>query len=303
MKQIRNIELKENTNEELLPGYTPKFPYIASCVELSKYAKPYVPWHWHKPVELFYIKSGCLEYTTPNGHYIFEKGAGGLINSNVLHASRIVSSDGDDVELIHIFDPSFISGETGSLMESKYILPLTTAPNLEIIALNPALPAHKPILSMICQSFELPENEWGYEFRLRETLTRIWLELLQLTNANATFTKAFVKQSNDEKIKSLMIYIHEHFQENITIDHLSNACHLSRRTCFRLFQEKLHMSPVEYIRDYRLQRARRLLLETDHSVTAIAQFCGLGSSSYFGKVFREHFGCSPVQYRKEMAQL
>ena len=64
MCNIQDIELNRQTREECLPGYSTEFPYIATCAELDKYE---VSWHWHKPVELFYIESGALEYETPNG--------------------------------------------------------------------------------------------------------------------------------------------------------------------------------------------------------------------------------------------
>ncbi len=59
------------------------------------------------------------------------------------------------------------------------------------------------------------------------------------------------------------------------------------------------MTPVEYIQNYRIQMACRLLAETDQAVTSICHACGLGSSSYFGKIFREHTGCTPVEYRRK----
>ena len=58
------------------------------------------------------------------------------------------------------------------------------------------------------------------------------------------------------------------------------------------------MTPVEYIRNYRLQKACYLLAESEDAITQIAYSCGLGSSSYFGKTFREKFGCSPLEYRR-----
>lgn len=66
-----------------------------------------------------------------------------------------------------------------------------------------------------------------------------------------------------------------------------------------MFQEKLHMSPLEYMREYRLRKACMKLVKTEASVTEIAHDCGLGTSSYFGKIFREHYNTSPVRYRKE----
>ena len=95
-----------------------------------------------------------------------------------------------------------------------------------------------------------------------------------------------------------MVYVHEHYRQPISIDALAQSAHVSRRVCFRLFQEKLHMTPVAYIREYRLQKACQMLVQTQQSVTQIAYDCGLGSSSYFGKQFREYAGCTPQEYRR-----
>ena len=48
MKIIRKVELKPGSYEEELPGISAEFPYIASYVELDKYAGKQSPWHWHK---------------------------------------------------------------------------------------------------------------------------------------------------------------------------------------------------------------------------------------------------------------
>ena len=68
--------------------------------------------------------------------------------------------------------------------------------------------------------------------------------------------------------------------------------------CFRLFRETLHMTPIEYIRSYRLQKACQMLANTKDTITQIAYNCGLGSSSHFGKTFREVYHCTPLEYRR-----
>ena len=113
MKDITNIEFRSGSKEERLPGFAPDFPYIASRAELDKYIGRFVPWHWHKTVELFYVESGVLEYNTPKGKTVFPAGSGGMVNSNVLHMTRAGSEGERNVQLIHIFDPSFIAGEPG----------------------------------------------------------------------------------------------------------------------------------------------------------------------------------------------
>ena len=60
MKNIHSIEFYTGSKEELLPGFEKDFPYIASRAELDKYIGHYVPWHWHKTVELFIWKVVAL---------------------------------------------------------------------------------------------------------------------------------------------------------------------------------------------------------------------------------------------------
>lgn len=216
----------------------------------------------------------------------------------MLHVSRVLLADENErpEEWIHLFDPDFLSGAHGSRMETKYILPLSAAPGVEMIPLYPENPKHKKILDVLRDSFAIPEDEWGYEFKLRAVLSDIWLELLEV--AGPMIDPSAKGKVSDDKIKMLMVYIHEHYAESISVDQLAELAHISRRACFRLFQENLHMTPVEYIRNYRLQKACYLLAESEDTITQIAYSCGLGSSSYFGKTFREKFGCSPLEYRR-----
>lgn len=130
MKNIHSIEFYTGSKEELLPGFEKDFPYIASRAELDKYIGHYVPWHWHKTVELFYMESGSIEYDTPGGKLLFPAGSGGIVNSNVLHMTKAISQKEKNIQLLHIFDVSLLAGEQGSRIEQKYIAPIITAPAL-----------------------------------------------------------------------------------------------------------------------------------------------------------------------------
>ena len=296
MKLLKAIDIQSENKEEILPGFSGDFPYIASRAELDRYITLGAPWHWHRTIELFYVESGSLEYTTPHGKWIFPAGSGGMVNANVLHTSCVKPSDIPNVQLLHQIDPVFLAGSHGSRMEAKYILPTTSAPALEMIALYPGNPAHDAILKDIRQAFEISDQEWGYEFKLRETLTYIWLKLFELARPVMDVKQGAGK--TDELMKALMVYVHENYPQTISVDQLADSVNISKRVCFRIFQDNLHMTPVEYIREYRLQKACQMLAEGNTPITQIAYCCGLGSSSYFGKTFRERFGCTPAQYRK-----
>ena len=313
MKNIHSIEFYTGSKEELLPGFEKDFPYIASRAELDKYIGCYVPWHWHRTVELFYMESGSIEYDTPEGKILFPAGSGGMINPNVLHMTKAISQKEKNIQLLHmtkaisqkekniqllhIFDVSLLAGEQGSRIEQKYISPVITAPQIEVIPLFPGNAEEERILKLLTASFRLSSDEFGYEIKLRKALTEIWLMLFELSRSMRK-KKVGHNKSND-KIKLMMIYIHEHYREKISIPELAAAAYLSERECYRVFHDCLHMTPIEYITTYRLQVACQMLAKGQEAVTVISHECGLGSSSYFGKVFREYAHCSPTEYRKK----
>ena len=144
MKVIHGIELKPGSREELLPGYSAEFPYIASFVELDKYAGRQAPWHWHKDVELFLITQGEVEYYTTGGKKIFCAGMGGFVNANALHMTKTGAGSQRVTSLLHLFDPLLISGQKGSAIDQKYVLPLTTASRIEIMGLIRTIPGMSP---------------------------------------------------------------------------------------------------------------------------------------------------------------
>jgi AraC-like DNA-binding protein len=295
MKDIHSIRFQNGTKEELLPDVTPDFPYIASHVEMDKYTERFVPWHWHKEVELFYIKSGVLEYYTPKGKVVFPAGSGGMVNSNVLHMTKPQEHVRNTVQLLHIFDTSFI-GTKGDRIDQKYITPILSAHQLELFVLHPNNSEHVQILKLIQESFNYSDKDFGYEMKLRTVLSDIWLQLL-------TMSLPLLEEKEDDKIndkiKLMMIYVHEHYAEKISITKIAAAAFSSERECFRTFHDCLHMTPIDYVRNYRLQKACLMLTKSKEKITFISHACGFGSSSYLGKIFLEYIGCTPIEYRNK----
>lgn len=292
MKEIRAIRFHTGSREELLPDFAPDFPYICTRAEIDRYAGGFVPWHWHRAVELFYIQRGTLEYFTPHTRLTFPAGTGGFVNSNVLHMTRAQPGGGPVTQLLHIFDPALIAGEPGGRIERSFVLPvLTGAP--ELLALDPHEPSQAASLTQLRAAFALSPQEPGYELRLRAALSELWAALfaaMPLTGSR--------HGGMDDKIKQMMAYLYEHYAEKVTVSELAASAYLSERECYRIFREQLHTTPAEYLCQYRVQAACRMLLRTDATVSAVGYACGLGSGSYFGKVFREVTGYTPSAYRE-----
>ncbi len=103
------------------------------------------------------------------------------------------------------------------------------------------------------------------------------------------------KQSagNDDMIKSGMIYIREHFRENINVESVAAHAGFSRFYFSRQFKRITGMTVMEYVQFLRCRHARELLLAGNCSVSRAAMECGFSDLSYFTKVFKEQFGVLP----------
>ncbi|MBS7008977.1 AraC family transcriptional regulator [Anaerostipes sp.] len=297
MKHVQGIQYKNNLKEELFPDLRPDFPYTSSYVAFDRCIGGQIPWHWHKEVELFYIEKGTLEYSTPGGRIIFPAGSGGLVNSNVLHATKSLDEKKDTIQMNHIFDTALISGQRGSLLEQKYILPVTGSLQAELISFFPETPKEKRLLRLLRDSFYLSPDEFGYEMLLRSALSKLWCLLLSVSEP--LLDQRNPHNGSDEKIKSMMQFVQEHYAQKLTVLQIASAAYISERECFRIFRQNLGMTPLEYVKSFRIQQACIMLSDLNMSISFIGQSCGLGSSSYFAKAFREALGCTPKEYRRK----
>lgn len=295
MKKINNILISNNNKQEILSNMNPDFPYISSYSELDKYPEKTAPWHWHEPIELFYVKSGSLEYNTPQGKKIFTKGQAGILNSNVLHKTRSLDENGNTVLLIHMFRPVFLSGKKDSLIDKSLIAPFTSSHEIELMQFTNK--KHKELIRLIKESFTLNENDLAFPIMIRSTLCDLWIRILELNETKVLLSNKNSRHVAEDKLKSMMVYIHEHYCEKIAIIDIANSAFISERECYRTFKNSLQLTPLEYLYNYRIQKASYRLRYTIDPITTIALSCGFSSSSYFGKVFKEYTNHNPNEYR------
>ena len=294
-----SIRVDPSTRHETLNVMTQEFPYQADLCDLHDFPGNQFPWHWHRAVEIFYIRSGRLVYHLPHGEVCFEAGQGGFLNSNVLHMTTCRESDACEQEEQQ-FLPEFIGGlETSRIME-KYVQPVLHAPGLTLIKFDPAHAAHTPMLDAICRAYRLYEQQPdGFELELQQTLLSFWQGLYQLTRGQHPPERA---NPDDQRIKQMLRYIAAHYAGHLRLEDIAAAAYLSPRACGRCFQSQLGTTPFAYLLDYRVQRACEQLAMTDLPVGEVALQCGFSSSSYFGRVFFEKTGKTPNAYRQEKKQ-
>ena len=282
------LQIRNDGMEEILGLYS-QYPYAFHRVEMEVTD---VPWHWHEAVEFGYVCSGRLQVSTAGQTQNFEKGEGFFINSNTLTAMANVETC---VLESHLFHPVFLSGHFKSVFETKYLNPVIQNRNLELISIRGESPKEKQLLAKLRQVAKLQE-EIDSEFPTRNLFSEIWLLLMDILKA-VQVSGGNIK--NQDRMLSMLAFIHENYQEKITLEEIAEAAAVSTRECLRCFRMSVKQSPMEYLIDYRLRMAKKLLETTDMPVTEVALRCGFNSPSYFTKQFRENFGCTPKSVRKE----
>ena len=91
-------------------------------------------------------------------------------------------------------------------------------------------------------------------------------------------------------------------ENDLSGKHIADAAAVSTRECLRCFRASIRQSPMEYLIDYRIRTARKLLETTDLPVTEVALRCGFNSPSYFTKQFHSICGVTPNACRKAKRQ-
>lgn len=96
--------------------------------------------------------------------------------------------------------------------------------------------------------------------------------------------------------------IREHYSENITLKDLSKKYYVNSAYLGQIFRKKYEMSFKDYLNNYRIEQAERLLLRTDKRVYEIAEEVGYRDLDYFINRFIILKGCTPAKYRKQMKE-
>lgn len=102
----------------------------------------------------------------------------------------------------------------------------------------------------------------------------------------------------DEALSLAVNFIHANYSHEITVEKIAEQCNLSTSYLFKLFQHYLHVTPMEYASNLRLENAKKLLLSDSLSISDVALTCGFSSQSYFSYFFKKRTGMSPGQFRK-----
>ena len=289
---MQNCEIKTNeNNEELVQHGDYEFPCALYFSDIDVYTASEIAWHWHKEIEIVVLYEGSVSLETEKESIVLQKGDGVFINSEELHYFKKI---GDEKCLLvsYVFDKSFVGGDKGSIIERKYIEPLVQNKTLSLFKISETL--SRKLEEVF---FEYEDKKFGVEINIRNILSSVLLEII-IENREKLIEKKTYKNLDNQRIKGMLDFIQKNYSNELTLKEIGEAVFIGERETLRCFARTIGISPIEYLKKYRVKVAANLLTTTDLPVTEICIQCGFNSPSYFSKSFQRVFNVTPREYRK-----
>ncbi len=138
-----------------------------------------------------------------------------------------------------------------------------------------------------------------YNLQLCSIIFSLLIEASQQNIQNIAKDLQLNEQTNSSvKIDNAIHYVSKHYTEKISLDDLCSYCSTSRTQLIRLFKNVLNTTPIKYINNFRLSKAKELLFYyPDKTINEISTELGFDNQHYFAKVFQKKYNESPTQYK------
>lgn len=241
--------------------------------------------HTHDFAELFFVVGGNGQFCIEEERYPVHIGDLLVVNPNVEHTEK--SLDAQPLEYI-------------VLGVENLQLSVQNNPDDRFCIVHFQNKFDEILLYLRTMQHEIETKAPCYNILCQDLLDIIVLQLMRQTEFSATLVP--VSRRAGQICATIRRYIDAHYKEEITLETLEQASHVSKYHIVHLFSKEYGISPISYLAMRRIEESRQLLETTDFSLTYIAQTLGFSSGSYFSQSFRKLEGCSPMEYRRTHKQ-
>ncbi|WP_335872312.1 response regulator transcription factor [Bacillus sp. 2205SS5-2] len=149
-------------------------------------------------------------------------------------------------------------------------------------------------------------NEMGVEIAtpLYSSQLKDYLQLISVTDRLLKGMKQSFNEHyhrvEDDTMHRLKQYIIKHSQDDISLEALGNQVGLSPIYISKMFKEKLGVNYIDFLTECRLEKAKKLLTDSEKSIKEITYEVGYHDPNYFSKVFKKMVTVTPKEYRKSL---
>lgn len=256
--------------------------------------------HTHDSLEILLVRSGAMDIELNKESLPLKAGDIVIINPFDIHGGQIHPEDRYvSYACLMLELRSYMLDFKGNHLDRMLSQILDGRLRFDSV-LKAELPEVSRISNLIEQlkgSFESAQNEHSaaLECQMMSLIYSLLSELSALTHETSS---SFAKGHDIMFIRSVDEYICENYASHITIESICSALGFGERNFYRLFRQSFGTTFINYLREYRIQRALRDYSASNIPIAEIASSVGFTDYCYFSRTFRRMTGVSPSEYFK-----
>lgn len=271
---------------------------LDSDFEIYRYRDSYlseVELHHHDFYEVYFFLSGSVTYIIESRKYQMKPGDVLLISPLELHQPVIQPGKEPYERVVLWVNRNFLKELSSEATDLTACFDLESPRHANLLRLDAVTARRLQDMADVLINERAARN-FGWDLNSQALLVRIFVELnRQLMEAPAGFE---VPEESGRIISEVLRYINENFNNEISLDSLSDHFFISKYHLSREFKRSVGTSVYRYIIQKRLIMAKQKML-AGMSPTDVYCNCGFGDYANFYRAFRSEYGISPKEFCEE----
>jgi AraC-like DNA-binding protein len=255
-----------------------------------------LPDHIHDYYEIVFVYSGKGTFFIDDHFYDIQKGDVFLIPNDTIHRA-MPDMDEPVTSTIIFFSPTLLYN---ILIDDVFSFFNLFEMAKKVGNYKMALPLEnqqkmKEQLLTIYQ--EMQKSEPGHKHASLLIVHQIILDLYRAHMDN----KQHLMEPNTygpDWVKEILVYINNNLSQPLSLTELAGQALVSTSHFSRVFKQTTGMGLTVYLNSKRVIKAKELLIETNYSVSYIAEICGFESMTHFHRIFKKYIDITPASFRK-----
>ena len=253
-----------------------------------------VKWHYHPEVELVYINTGIGKRQVGTHLSNYQDGDLILIGSYLPHTGFTKGLEEGQKEIVIQFKPDIFEMAFQNLEELKRINQLLELSKKGIV-----------FDGSIKEDIGIRMEGLQYETQIDAFLTfvKILHDLAKEKDKKILNAEGYASISNpieNKRLKKIFNYIRDHFMESIALEDISDQVFMTPQSFCRFFKKSTQKTFTNFLNEYRINHATKLLSETDVDIKGICYESGFNNLSNFFRNFKKITQLTPNAYRDEI---
>lgn len=260
--------------------------------------------HWHKEIEIIYVKEGNVNIGVNDVPIQLKRDDIYFINGGDVH---YFLASPESERIVIQFDLSFFQ-DISSLEKTNKEMRNLFSSIVQASSLWSQEVADQMRQLLMTVHEENNERKSGYRYVIKakmfEMLAILSREVPQNENWNNQVREEIssTKQmENLERLDKIFMYIEAHYQDTITLNDISAYMGFSSFYFTKFFKKNTGTTFIQFLTEYRLNKAKWILLNEDATVTEVAERTGFSSVKTFHHQFKDLMGISPLKYKKTIS--